>query len=157
MLKTWSHPAVIGLSVLLGIAGCADDPLAGRQALDLEQALHGHWSSTRNLELPNNAAAWDITDATEKWHAEIDRYIDAQTEPKGWSEMAGDRTWRTRSQDAAAGVIELETWPVGRPGKSTAVELWLDTDRKTMLEKLPSKKSRVTLREWTYVNADAQP
>ncbi len=157
MLKTWGHSAVIGLSVLLGSAGCADDPLAGRQALDLEQALHGHWSSTRDLDLASDAAQWDTTGATERWHAEIDRYIDAQTESKGWSEMAGDRTWRTRSQDAAAGVIELETWPVGRPGKSTAVELRLDTDRKTLLEKLPSKKSRVTLREWTYVNADARP
>ena len=157
MLKTWSRPAVIGLSVLLGTAGCADDPLAGRQALDLEQALHGHWSSTRNLELPKAATAWDTSDATEQWHAEMDRYIDAQSEPKGWSEMTGDRTWKTRSQDAATGMIEVETWPTGRSGKSTTVELRIDTDRSTMLERLPSQKGRVTLREWIYINADARP
>ncbi len=157
MLKTWSRPAVIGLSVLLGTAGCSDDPLAGREALDLEQAIHGHWSSTRDLELPAAAAAWDTTDATEQWHAEIDRYLDAQSQPKGWSEMAGDRNWKTQSQDAGDGTIKLETWSAGRPGKLATVELRLNTDRTTMLEKLPSKKSRVTLREWTYINADAQP
>lgn len=152
MLKPSRVAVAVGLTVLLTGLGCSHDPLAGRRSLDLEQALHGHWSSHRELDLGPGAAMWDTTGATERWHAEIDLYIDAQSEPKVWAGIGGDRHWQTRSQDSAAGMIEIETWPVDRSEKTTALELHLDGDRTTILEKLPSTKGQKGLREWNYIN-----
>lgn len=157
MRKTWQHPALIGLAVLLGGAGCSKDPTAGRQSLDLEQAFHGHWSSTRDLDLAPGAGPWDTSGATERWHTEIDLYIDAQSEPKGWREAAGDRGWRTRTQEPAGGLLEIETWVEGRPAKSTTRELQFSDDRSIVLERLRAKAGQPSVREWIYINADARP
>lgn len=145
------------LALLLTSLGCSRDPLTGRQSLDLEQALHGHWSSTRDLVLASSADPWNTTSATEQWHAEIDRYIDCQSDPKAWSEMAGDRNWQTQSQEPGSDVIVVESWPLGRRAKITVTEFKLDADRLLLLEKLRAKSGKPAVREWIYVNADAAP
>jgi hypothetical protein len=155
MRMSINSSAVVGIALFMSCAGCSKDPLAGRKALDLEQALHGHWSSTRDLELAPSAEPWDTTSATEQWHAEIDLYIDAQSEPKVWAGMGGDRNWRATSQDSTTGIIEVETWPVGQPTKTATIEMQFDASRITMLEKLPAKKSPHRAREWNYINDQA--
>lgn len=157
MLKPSRVAVAVGITVLLTGLGCSRDPLAGRRSLDLEQALHGHWSSTRELELAPNAVTWDTTDATERWGVELDRYIDAHSEPKVWAEMAGDRSWRTLSQNPDTGVIEIEAWPTAQPGKTVTIALRLDDTRNMLWEKLPSKKGQATVREWAYVNEQSSP
>lgn len=157
MLKPSRVAAAVGITVLLTGLGCSRDPLAGRGSLDLEQALHGHWSSTRDLVLAPSADSWDTTGATEQWHAEIDRYINCQSDPKAWSEMAGDRNWQTQSQEPASDVIVVESWPLGRRAKTMLSEFKVDADRLQMLEKLPAQSGKSSLREWIYINADASP
>lgn len=153
----WHGIAALGAAALLAVFGCGTDPLAARKSSDLEQALHGHWSSTRELDLATGAGPWDTAEATERWGAEIDRYIDARSKPGAWSEMAGERAWRTRSQAPATGTIEVETWSADQPDAVSMVELRFDTDRTTLLERLPPKSGRAVVREWIYVNDQAHP
>lgn len=157
MLKPSKSPPAIGIAVLLGVLGCSRDPLAGRKALDPEAALHGHWSSTRDVELAPDAGRWDTANSTERPHVELDRFIDARTEPKAWIEVEGERGWQTESMDPTTGAITVKTWPAGRSAKQSVLELRFDAERSTLLERLPSGDDKSRLRLWNYINNQARP
>lgn len=150
-------PAAIVIAVLLGSLGCGRDPLAGRRSLDLDQALHGHWSSTKQLDLASAAGSWDIENATQRSHIEIDRYIDARAEPKTWIDQEYERHWQSDSADPGTGDISVTTWTAGRPTNPSNVKLRFNEDRTVLLEKLPSTNEKVSIRVWTYINDQAIP
>ena len=153
------HARVLALLILFAGGagtGCGrrESP---RQAASVEQALHGHWSSTRELLLPAGAQPWDTAGATAEDRVEIDRYIDATPASRAWSEQAGDATWRPLSEDATEGAITVEIRPLANPDKPTTTVLRLDPDRRRLLEPLPPRNGRARVRVLDYVNEQARP
>lgn len=136
-------------------AGCSR-PASPREVGSLEQGLHGHWSSTHDIVLPAGSDPWDVSRGVEQEHVEIDRYIDARSEPKAWSEQQGDRTWRTVSQDAATGDITVET-RTAAPAEAATTTLRFDPQRNRLWERLRNDGGGLRLRVWNYINGETRP
>ncbi len=156
-MKFGNCSAAVGALILLGGFGCGRDPVAGRRSLDLEQALHGHWSSTKQLDLAPAAAPWDVENASERSHVEIDLYMNARAEPKTWIDLKSERHWQSESADPHTGDIAITTWPAGRSAKPLRVELRLNDERTILLERLPSMNEKESIRVWTYINDQGIP
>jgi hypothetical protein len=149
--------ATFAIGLLVVAFGCGGDPLAARRRLDLEPALHGHWSCSRETVLDNGAAGWDSPGATEREIVEIDRYVDASTEDKAWGDPSGDFRWTTVAQDPATGSITVNLRPVADPQATEQRELRLDAGRTTLLERVKGTGGSVVVRCWNYINADSRP
>jgi len=157
MGSSHNRATVLAVVVLAATAAGCTRTVKPREFAGLEQALHGHWSSTRDVVLPAGSDPWDVSRGVEQEHVEIDRYIDARSEPKAWSEQEGERTWRTVSQDAATGDIVVETWPLAAPADASTTVLRFDRTQNRMWEQSPKNERGGRLRAWDYINDEAHP
>ena len=144
------------LLVVIAVAGCRRSG-EDRSTLDLEQALHGHWSCVAKITLEPNPEDWNVEGRPEQSIIEIDRYVDARAEEKTWGELAADFRWRTVSQTPETGEIVVATWSPANPKVTRRRVLRLDRGRTTCLELLPSEGSQRTVQRWTYINGKSSP
>ena len=153
-----SFPAATALLVLvvIAVAGCRRSG-EDRSTLDLEQALHGHWSCVAQIPLGPDVGDWDVVGRPEQSIIETDRYVDARAIEKTWTEAAGGLTWRTVSQTPETGEIVVATWSPANPNATRKRVLRLDRARTTYLELLPSKGPERTVQRWTYINGQSSP
>ena len=142
--------------VVIAVAGCRRSG-EDRSTLDLEQALHGHWSCVAQIPLGPDVGDWDVVGRPEQSIIETDRYVDARAIEKTWTEAAGGLTWRTVSQTPETGEIVVATWSPANPNATRKRVLRLDRARTTYLELLPSKGPERTVQRWTYINGQSSP
>jgi hypothetical protein len=144
------------LLVVIAVSGCrrvGED----RSSLDLEQALHGHWSCTSQISLSPDAEDWDVVGRPEQPIIEIDRFVDVRSVDKTWVEQSGDLRWRTVSQTPETGEIVVTTWSPANPKATRRRVMRFDRERKAYLELLPSKGPERTVQRWTYINGQGSP
>jgi hypothetical protein len=144
------------LLVVIAVAGCRRSG-EDRSTLDLEQALHGHWSCVAKITLDLNPEDWNVDGRPEQSIIESDRYVDARAEEKTWGELAGDLRWRTVSQTPETGEIVVATWSPANPKVTRRRVLRLDRSRTTCLELRPSEGPQRTVQRWTYINGKSSP
>jgi hypothetical protein len=142
--------------VVIAVSGCRRSG-EDRSTLDLEQALHGHWSCTSQMSLTPDSEDWDVVGRPEQSIIEIDRYVDARAMEKTWAEQNGDLRWRTVSQTPETGEIVVTTWSPANPKATRRRVMRFERERKSYLELLPQKQSERIVQRWTYINGQSSP
>ena len=148
--------AVLLLLVVIAVAGCRRSG-EDRSTLDLEQALHGHWSCVAQITLGPDVGDWDVDGRPEQSIIEMDRYVDARAVEQTWAEPAGNLLWRTVSQTPETGEIVVATWSSSNPNVTRRRVLRVDRARTACLELLPSKGTERIVQRWTYINGLSSP
>jgi hypothetical protein len=162
MAAPLEHCRGLGLgSIALAIAclacGCGGPRPPDRSGIAPEQAVHGHWVSTKETVRGPDPSPWEGPVKEEIVAVETDLYVNAEDAEKTWLTAADEATWRTVSSDTATGEIVVELTAASEGGRPTRRRLRIDASRSEMLEMVSDTGGEVKIRTWTYIDPQPRP